>query len=130
MSDALKRAKAKYYQKIKDDPNYKEKMANNSKRYYEQNKEKQIEKTKKYYNENKDVITEKMKEKRNKNKLKDVLTKLDLIDKEQLAKILMGRARAGATRSGSPCVHAGCGSFIRIPRPQPASGARARPGHR
>ena len=25
MSDALKRAKAKYYQKIKDDPNYKEK---------------------------------------------------------------------------------------------------------
>ena len=31
MSDALKRAKAKYYQKIKDDPNYKEKMANNSK---------------------------------------------------------------------------------------------------
>ena len=36
MSDALKRAKAKYYQKIKDDPNYKEKMANNSKRYYEQ----------------------------------------------------------------------------------------------
>jgi len=78
MSDALKRAKAKYYQKIKDDPNYKEKMANNSKRYYEQNKEKQIEKTKKYYNENKDVISEKMKEKRNKNKLKDVLTKLDL----------------------------------------------------
>ena len=88
-SDALKRAKAKYYQKIKDDPNYKEKIANNSKRYYEQNKEKQIEKTKKYYNENKDVITEKMKEKRNKNKLKDVLTKLDLIDKEQLAKILI-----------------------------------------
>ncbi len=64
-------------------------MANNSKRYYEQNKEKQIEKTKKYYNENKDVITEKMKEKRNKKKLKDVLTKLDLIDKEQLAKILI-----------------------------------------
>ena len=46
MSDALKRAKAKYYQKIKDDPNYKEKMANNSKRYYTENKEKQIEKTK------------------------------------------------------------------------------------
>jgi hypothetical protein len=46
MSDALKRAKAKYYQKIKDDPNYKEKMAKNSKRFYEENKEKQIEKTK------------------------------------------------------------------------------------
>ena len=46
MSDSLKRAKAKYYQKIKDDPNYKEKIAQNSKRYYEENKEKQIEKTK------------------------------------------------------------------------------------
>ena len=40
MSDSLKRAKAKYYQKIKDDPNYKEKIAQNSKRYYEENKEK------------------------------------------------------------------------------------------
>ena len=92
MSDSLKRAKAKYYQKIKDDPNYKEKIAQNSKRYYEENKEKQIEKTKKYYNENKDIISEKLKEKRNKNKLNDVLSKLsklDLIDKEKLAKTLI-----------------------------------------
>jgi hypothetical protein len=89
MSDALKRAKAKYYQKIKDDPNYKDKMANNSKKYYDENKEKQIEKSKKYYNENKNVISEKMRERRNKNKLNDVLTKLDLIDKEQLAKIFI-----------------------------------------
>ena len=89
MSDALKRAKAKYYQKIKDDPNYKEKMAKNSKKFYEENKEKQIEKTKKYYNENKDVICEKMRQKRNKNKMNDVLTKLELIDKEQLAKLLI-----------------------------------------
>ena len=81
MSDSLKRAKAKYYQKIKDDPNYKEKIAQNSKRYYEENKEKQIEKLKKYYNENKDIISEKNKEKRNKNKLNDVSIKLDLIDK-------------------------------------------------
>ena len=88
MSDSLKRAKAKYYQKIKDDPNYKEKIAQNSKRYYEEIKEKQIEE-KKYYNENKDIISEKLKEKRNKNKLNDVLSKLDLIDKEQLAKILI-----------------------------------------
>ena len=88
MSDSLKRAKAKYYQKIKDDPNYKEKIARNSKRYYEENKEKQIEKTKKYYNENKEIISEKLKEKRNKNKLNDVLSKLDLINKEQLANFL------------------------------------------
>ena len=32
MSDSLKRAKAKYYQKIKDDPIYKEKIAQNSKK--------------------------------------------------------------------------------------------------
>ena len=30
-----------------------------------------------------------MKERQNKNKLKDVLTKLDLIDQEQLAKIII-----------------------------------------
>ena len=59
MSDALKRAKAKYYQKIKDDPNYKEKMAKYSKKFYEENKEKQIEKSKKYYNENKMLFLEK-----------------------------------------------------------------------
>ncbi len=75
MSDALKKAKAKYYQKIKDDPNYKEKMAKNSKKFYEENKEKQIEKKKIYYNENKNVFSEKMRETRNKNKLTDVLTK-------------------------------------------------------
>ena len=46
-------------------------------------------KQKKYYNENKDIICEKMKEKRNKNKFNDVLTKLELIDKEQLAKLLI-----------------------------------------
>ena len=45
--------------------------------------------SKKYYNENKDIISEKLKEKRNTNKLNDVLLKLDLIDKEQLAKILI-----------------------------------------
>jgi hypothetical protein len=46
-SEALKRAKAKYYQKIKNDPNYKEKMTMNSKKFYEENKEKQMEKSKK-----------------------------------------------------------------------------------
>ena len=88
-SEAQKRAKAKYYQKIKNDPNYKEKMTMNSKKFYEENKEKQIEKSKKYYNENKEIISEKVKEKRNKDKLNDVLTKLELIDKEQLAKLLI-----------------------------------------
>ena len=51
-------------------------------------KKKQIEK-KKHYDKNKDIISEKLKEKRNKNKLNDFLSKLDLIDKEQLVKILI-----------------------------------------
>ena len=89
MSDALKRAKAKYYQKIKDDPNYKEKMANNSKRYYEQNKEKQIETCKQYYAENKEKLLQYSKDKRKENKMKAVVSKLENISMEDLAKILI-----------------------------------------
>ena len=74
MSDALKRAKAKYYQKIKDDPNYKEKMANNSKRYYEQNKEKLQEYyknySKQYYEQNKERKNEYYEENKEKIKIK------------------------------------------------------------
>ena len=89
MSDALKRAKAKYYQKIKDDPNYKEKIANNSKRYYEQNKEKQIETCKQYYAENKEKLLQYSKDKRKENKIKAVVSKLENISVEDLAKILI-----------------------------------------
>jgi hypothetical protein len=88
-SDALKRAKAKYYQKIKDDPNYKEKIANNSKRYYEQNKEKQIETCKQYYAENKEKLLQYSKDKRKENKMKAVVSKLENISMEDLAKILI-----------------------------------------
>ena len=88
-SDALKRAKAKYYQKIKDDPNYKEKIANNSKRYYEQNKEKQIETCKQYYAENKEKLLQYSKDKRKENKMKVVVSKLENISVEDLAKILI-----------------------------------------
>ena len=88
-SDALKRAKAKYYQKIKDDPNYKEKIANNSKRYYEQNKEKQIETCKQYYAENKEKLLQYSKDKRKENKMKAVVSKLENISVEDLAKVLI-----------------------------------------
>ncbi len=88
-SDALKRAKAKYYQKIKDDPNYKEKIANNSKRYYEQNKEKQIETCKQYYAENREKLLQYSKDKRKENKIKAVVSKLENISVEDLAKILI-----------------------------------------
>jgi hypothetical protein len=88
-SDALKRAKAKYYQKIKDDPNYKEKIANNSKKYYEQNKEKQIETCKQYYAENKEKLLQYSKDKRKENKIKAVVSKLENICVEDLAKILI-----------------------------------------
>ena len=88
-SDALKRAKAKYYQKIKDDPNYKEKIANNSKRYYEQNKEKEIETCKQYYAENKEKLLQYSKDKRKENKIKAVVSKLENMSVEDLAKILI-----------------------------------------
>ena len=53
-SEAQKRAKAKYYQKIKENPEYKEASAKRTKEYYENNKEKHIENCKQYYSENKE----------------------------------------------------------------------------
>ncbi len=54
-SEAQKRAKAKYYQKLKENPEYKSAAAKRTKEYYTNNKEKHmsyiIQKTKKsFYN--------------------------------------------------------------------------------
>jgi len=46
-TEAQRRAKAKYYAKIKDNEEYKEKMKQNQKNYYELNKEKHSETCKK-----------------------------------------------------------------------------------
>ncbi len=69
-SEALKRAKAIYYQKIKDDPNYKEKCQKNHKDYYDKNKEKHPDNCKKYYEQNKEKLLKCSREKRCTNKMK------------------------------------------------------------
>ncbi len=48
-SEAQKRAKAKYYAKLKEDPQYREEMARRHKEYYNRNKEKHLDTVKKYY---------------------------------------------------------------------------------
>ena len=88
-SDALKKAKAKYYQKIKDDPNYKEKCKINHQEYYGKNKDKHLENCKKYYEQNKEKLLEMSKEKRDKSKLKNVMAKLENLTMEDVAKILI-----------------------------------------
>ena len=58
-SEAQKKAKAKYYAKLREDPVYREKMAMRQKEYYEKNKEKHLESVKKYINIKKsDLILE------------------------------------------------------------------------
>ena len=46
-SEAQKRAKAKYYAKLKEDPQYREDMARRQKEYYNKNKEKHLDTVKK-----------------------------------------------------------------------------------
>ena len=62
-SEAQKRAKAKYYQKIKENPEYKEASAKRTKEYYENNKEKHMENCKQYYSENKEKLLQYSKDK-------------------------------------------------------------------
>ncbi len=57
-SEAQKRAKAKYYQKLKENPEYKEASARRTKEYYTNNKEKHMEACKLYCTENKEKLIE------------------------------------------------------------------------
>lgn len=88
-SEAQKRAKAKYYAKLRESEEYKANMAERSRIYYQKNKEKHNETVKKYHEMNREKIYQQVKEKRNENKLKTVVSKLESIDKEVLAKILI-----------------------------------------
>ena len=88
-SEALKRAKAKYYQKKKLDPEFIKKNAEKAKEYFESHRDQHKETCKRYHEEHKDEINSKLKEKRDKKKLDDVTFKLQQIDTEQLAKILI-----------------------------------------
>ena len=88
-TEAQKRAKAKYYAKMREDPQYKEDMARRQKEYYNKNKEKHLDTIKKYYQANKDKIYEHIKEKRAQDKINSVDSKLDNMNMEDLAKILI-----------------------------------------
>jgi len=88
-TEAQRRAKAKYYAKMREDPQYKEDMARRQKEYYNKNKEKHLDTIKKYYQANKDKIYEHIKEKRAQDKINSVVSKLDNMNMEDLAKILI-----------------------------------------
>ena len=88
-SEAQKKAKAKYYAKLREDPQFMEKMAKRQKEYYEKNKEKHLETVKRYFEANKEQINEHNKQKRQEKKLNNVLSKLEAIPIQDLAKILI-----------------------------------------
>ena len=87
-SEAQKKAKAKYYAKLREDPQFMEKMAKRQKEYYEKNKEKHLETVKRYFEANKEQINEHNKQKRQEKKLNNVLSKLEAIPIQDLAKSL------------------------------------------
>jgi len=88
-SEAVKRAKAKYYSKKKLDPEFMEQNRNKAKEYYIQNTERHQNKCKEYYLEHKEYIFDQAKQKRDKKKIDAVKAKLENIDIEQLARILI-----------------------------------------
>jgi len=90
-SEAQKRAKAKYYAKLRESEEYRARMAQRSRDYYQkpENKEKHNETVKRYIEANKEKIYKQNKEKREENKIKSVVSKLESIDMEVLAKILI-----------------------------------------
>ncbi len=88
-SDAQKRAKAKYYAKLKGDPQYREEMARRHKEYHNKNKEKHLDTVKKHYQANKEKIYGHIKEKRGQDKINSVVSKLENMSMEELAKILI-----------------------------------------
>ena len=88
-SDAVKRAKAKYYNKKKLDPEFMEQNRSKAKQYYMNNSERHQNNVKEYYVEHKEYIVDQAKQRRDKKKLDTVKAKLENIDIEQLAKILI-----------------------------------------
>ena len=88
-SEALRQAKLRYYQKKREDPEYMEANRLKTKKYIQEHKEKHNMSCLKYYEEHKAEINGKLKEKRDRKKIDDVKFKLQQIDTEQLAKILI-----------------------------------------
>ena len=88
-SEAVKRAKSKYYNKKKLSPEFIQQNRNKTKQYYIHNTERHQNNVKEYYVEHKEYIVDQVKQRRDKKKLDTVKAKLELMDTEQLAKILI-----------------------------------------
>ena len=94
-SEALKRAKAKYYQSIKEKPEFLERIAKNSKIYYERHKDEP--EFKEYKKQHVKVYQEKNKEyytnQRHERRLKEVVEKLEELGFERIAEILIANKK-------------------------------------
>ena len=88
-SESLKRAKAKYYNKKKLDPEFMEQNRSKVKQHYIQNSEHHKQKCREYYLEHKQDIYDQAKQRRDKKKIDEVKAKLEQMDTEQLARILI-----------------------------------------
>ena len=88
-SEALKKAKSKYYEKLKEDPEYRAMKAAKAREHYANNKERHRENHKKYYENHKEEMMEKHKIRRDAKILNDVISKIESIDVKDLAKILI-----------------------------------------
>ncbi len=88
-SEAVKRVKAKYYKKKKLDTEFMEQNRNKAKQYYMHNSERHQNNVKEYYLEHKEYIVDQAKQRRDKKKLDTVKAKLDLMDTEQIVRILI-----------------------------------------
>ena len=94
-TEALKRAKAKYYQSIKEKPKFLQRMAKNSKIYYERHKDEP--EFKEYKKQHVKVYQEKTKEYytnlRHQKRLKDIVDKLEDLGFEKIAEILIAHKK-------------------------------------
>ena len=88
-SESLKRAKAKYYSKKKLDPEFMEQNRSKATQYYIQNSEHHKQKCREYYLDHKQDIYDQAKQRRDKKKIDEVKAKLEQMDTEQLARILI-----------------------------------------
>jgi hypothetical protein len=88
-SESGKRAQAKYYSKKKLDPEFMEQNRSKAKQHYIQNSEHHKQKCREYYLEHKQDIYDQAKQRRDKKKIDEVKAKLEQMDTEQLARILI-----------------------------------------
>ena len=93
--EGIKRSKAKYYQSIKEKPEFLERIAKNSKIYYDRHKddpdfkEYKIKHVKAYQEKNKEYYTNQRHERR----LKEVAEKLEELGFERIAEILIAHKK-------------------------------------